>query len=207
MIKLIKIIWEYLIPVFTPLLIYYCTFEIPLNFKIVPAEYIFEFNVAIYSSIIVGLRKIVNYLLKQYKKKFSNILVITSDDDTNFINRYLELNFKNDFVKLFVQIKISGEPDKLKKKEISMFFPPQVNVQLTKSSKKYCHLDENGKCIKIDVSKLFNTNKNNTIFEDSATFDIEVMKIDEIVESSAEISLTKGNVMTTLDKNEIYFKK
>lgn len=207
MIKFINFLWEYVIPVFTPFLIYYCAFRMPLTFNIIPEEYVFNLSIAFYSAILVVIKKVLDRGIKEYKNMFSNISVIVSDRGTKFINRYLELDFNSDFVRLFIQIKLNGAPKRLKKKEISIFFPPQVIIQLTESSKRYCRLDDEDKCIRIDVNKLFNANKNNVISGDSATFDIEVSKIDEVVESKAEVSLTKGSIMTNLEKNEIYFKK
>lgn len=97
----------------------------PWSFNIIAEEHIFNLSIAIYSALIVLIKKIVDHNIKKYKNLFFEISVIASDDGNKFINRYLELNFNSDFVKLFIQIKLNGEPKKLKEKEISIFFPPQ----------------------------------------------------------------------------------
>lgn len=207
MYKILDLIWRYIIPIATPYLIYFLSAKFQINIKIVPNEYIFDLNIAVYSSIIVVLFKILDNYIKIQKEKFSNISVIASNDNKSFINRDIDLSFRSDFAKLFFQIKLKGAPDRLKKKQISIFFPPQVYVQLTKNSKKYCNYDEENNCIRVDVNKLFNTSKTEVILSDSATFDLDIRKIDEFVESSIEVSLTLGNKMTALEKNKVSFKK
>lgn len=207
MIKFIKIIWEYIIPIFTPLLIYYCALKIPLGFKVIPEEYVFDVNIATYSAIVVIIKKVADWIIKEHKKKLSNISVIASKDESNSINQYLELDFNNDFVTVFIKIILDGEPKRLKAEEISIFFPRQVFIQLTERSRNYCVLDDDSKSIRIDVKKLFNIDKKDIISGDSVSFDIRVNKIDKVVESKAEISLTKGSNMTKLEKNVIFFTK
>lgn len=204
--KIIEILYRDILPIFMPLLIYYLSHNKMLKLQIVPKEYLFDLNVTIYSALMLGVGKIINCIVKQYKKTFSQISVIGSEKCERFINRYLELDFDNDVAKVFMKISINGMPSKLKKKEISIFYPPQVHVQLTQSSKKYCRLEEDGRTIKINIEKLFNINRKHNISGDSIFFDMYICKIDEIVDSSLEISITKGWKKTHLEKNEIYLK-
>lgn len=205
--KTLNFTWEYIIPIITPYFIYYMSSNHQIKIDAIPSEYIFDYNVALYSSLVVIACKILNYFIKTEKEKFSSISVIASKDNKSFINHDIDLSFKSDFAKLFFQIKLKGAPDRLKKKQISIFFPPQVYVQMTKNSKKYCWYDESSNCIRIEVSKLFNSNKTQVILSDSATFDLEIQKIDEFVESNIEVSIVKGNNMTSLESNKVSFKK
>jgi|GEM_PF-6216238 len=206
MFKILDIIWVYIVPIIAPYVIYLLSSEYQFNFTIIPKEYVFDLNVAMYSSLLFALFKILDKCIVSQKEKFSCISVIASSDKKNFINRDIELPFRSEYAKVFFQIKLKGKPDRLKKKQISIFFPPQVIVQLTKDSKKYCVYNESRHCVQIEVIKLFNPNKKELISSDSATFDLEFSKADEFVDSSIEVSLTKGDAFSSLEKNKVSFK-
>lgn len=193
-------------PIFTPLLIYYCALKKGIAFEMIPEEHIFELNIAIYSALFLVIAKIIEFGVKKYKGMYSTVSVIAARNEERFNNQDLSLNFNSNFVKVYIQIKLNGNPKQLKDKEISIFFPPQVSAQLTRRSREYCSVNNN-QCMTINLSKVFNYNKTDNIYGDGATFDIDIEKLDEVVESSAEISLTKGKKMTNLNKNKIYFEK
>lgn len=187
---------------------YYLATNYPIHLNFIPKDKIYDFNIIIYSLIYLLLRTLLIHCFKKVEKKISKIAVIISDNGERFLDQKLHVTFlsdSDDYKKLHIRIKLNGDPKKLQKEKVNIFFPIGVTLQLDKTSKKYANITKK-KNLEIILGDLFNKDKIEDLSDDGKTIIVHVHRIDRTVEENVEVSLEKDNCFLNLEKNSVFIE-
>lgn len=198
---------KYVSPVVIAFFSYFLSNYFLLNLYGFPEEQQFNLNIVIYSTAILGFLTLIEKILLLLQDKESEIIVSFSDNKYRYPHNDLDLNFQSDVREIFMEIKLNGNPEKLKMQTINIVFPTQVQVQLLKDSEHFCMLDDNNnQVVKIKLDNIINKNKKETI-ADKAYISLIVSKIYEQVGGYVEVSFDNKPKFIKLRKNKLYLDK
>lgn len=185
-------------------------FEFPLNF--IPDDKVYSVSLIIYSIAFTIIYHVIDGFLNRIESLKSIIKVDFSTKENCYSNHNEVLcHFNKGRTRVFFRIRLIGIPNHFKDKELEIIFPVQVTLQKVEKYKKYYSLSSDRKRILIDINKLFNKEKKETI-DDQIELAFLVVKNSENVDSFTETRIKKPrnsltDLLIELQASKIKFTK
>jgi hypothetical protein len=147
-----------------------------------------EFNVALYSAILMLLVNLLQYFLIP-----STIIELEFSSQKGVYNslEIISCPFISDIATVYFYIKLTGNPKKLRDKKLKLFLPPDVTAQSIPDFSDYYSLDNDGNSLEIDMSKFFNNNRSTFLEKEGKEIAFNVIKSKEDINGLISSELNK----------------
>ncbi|WP_282799284.1 hypothetical protein [Lactococcus lactis] len=157
-----------------------------------------EFNVALYSAALMLLVNLLQFLLSS---STSIEVEFTSQKGVYNNIEMISCPFTLESATIYLYIKLTGNPKKLRNKKLTLILPPNVTAQSIPEYSDFYSLDNSRSSVEIDMNNFFNKNRTNFLEKEGKEIAFQVMKSREEINSliSAELN-KKTNVNFEVNK-------
>ncbi|KEY61709.1 hypothetical protein [Lactococcus cremoris] len=147
-----------------------------------------EFNVALYSAILMLLVNLLQHLLTpstSIELEFSSQKGVYNNIDM------ISCPFNSDIATVYFFIKLTGNPKKLQDKKLKLLLPPDVTAQSLPDFSGFYSLDNDGSSLEVYMSKFFNNNRSTFLEKEGKEIAFNVIKSREDINGLISSELNK----------------